>query len=56
MNAAALNVYEALRREGTQRNVIAIMQTRQELYDFLGYEAYEAKLDALFAQEDQEDT
>jgi methylisocitrate lyase len=55
MNAAALNVYRALRREGTQRNVVASMQTRQELYDFLGYEAYEAKLDALFAQEDGQD-
>jgi methylisocitrate lyase len=55
MSAAALNVYRALRGEGTQRNVVATMQTRQELYDFLGYEAYEAKLDALFAQEDGPD-
>ncbi len=41
MNKAALNVYETLRREGTQKNVVATMQTRDELYDYLGYHAYE---------------
>ena len=50
MNAAALKVYEAIRREGTQKNVLDIMQTRMELYDFLGYHEYERKLDQLFAQ------
>ncbi len=50
MNAAALRVYEAIRREGTQKNVLDIMQTRMELYDFLGYDEYERKLDQLFAQ------
>jgi methylisocitrate lyase len=49
MNKAALNVYEAIRRDGTQKNVVDTMQTRMELYDFLGYHAYEQKLDALFA-------
>lgn len=51
MNKAALNVYETLRREGTQKNVLDTMQTRAELYDFLGYHAYEQKLDELFAKE-----
>jgi methylisocitrate lyase len=49
MNKAALNVYTALRRDGTQKNVLDTMQTRMELYDHLGYHAYEQKLDALFA-------
>ena len=48
MNAAALNVYETLRREGTQRGVLATMQTRAELYKVLDYHAYERKLDQLF--------
>jgi methylisocitrate lyase len=50
MNAAALRVYEAIRVEGTQKNVIELMQTRAELYVFLGYHEYEQKLDKLFAQ------
>ena len=49
MNKAALNFYETLRKEGTQKNVVPTMQTRMELYDYLGYHAYEQKLDALFA-------
>src|ERR1700733_4814257 len=49
MNAAALKVYHAIRSEGTQKNVLGLMQTRAELYEFLGYEAYEQKLDQLFA-------
>jgi methylisocitrate lyase len=49
MNAAALKVYHAIRSEGTQKNVLDQMQTRAELYEFLGYEAYEQKLDQLFA-------
>lgn len=53
MNAAALRVYEGIRREGTQRDVLDTMQTRAELYDFLGYYAFEAKLDELFAKENQ---
>jgi len=48
MNAAALKVYHAIRTEGTQSNVLSLMQTRAELYEFLGYEAYEQKLDQLF--------
>ena len=50
MNKAALNVYEAIRRDGTQKNVVDTMQTRDELYDYLDYHAYEQKLDELFAQ------
>ncbi|PWV62358.1 methylisocitrate lyase [Plasticicumulans acidivorans] len=48
---AALNVYQQLRQEGTQKGVVDTMQTRAELYDYLGYHAYEQKLDALFAKE-----
>ena len=50
MNKAALNFYETLRREGTQRSLLPVMQTREELYEVLGYHAYEQKLDALFGQ------
>ncbi len=49
MNAAALNFYRTLKRDGTQKAAIETMQTRAELYEFLGYHAYEDKLDALFA-------
>ena len=48
MNKAALGFYEVVRREGTQKSVVPQMQTREELYDFLGYHAYEDKLDELF--------
>ncbi|AEU34694.1 methylisocitrate lyase [Granulicella mallensis] len=51
MNAAALNVYQHIRKDGTQKNVLDTMQTRAELYDFLGYHAYEQKLDELFSKE-----
>jgi methylisocitrate lyase len=51
MNAAALKVYHAIRDEGTQSSVLNLMQTRAELYEFLGYYAYEQKLDRLFAAE-----
>ena len=51
MSKAALGVYEAIQRDGTQKNVIDTMQTRMELYDHLGYHTFEQKLDALFAQE-----
>lgn len=51
MNQAALNVYESIRREGTQKNVLDQMQTRMELYEYLGYHEYEQKLDELFSQE-----
>lgn len=50
MNAAALNFYQVLRREGTQKNAVPTMQTRADLYDYLGYHEYENKLDALFSQ------
>jgi len=49
MNKAAEAVYEAIRRDGHQKNVIDTMQTREELYDRIGYHAYEQRLDALFA-------
>ena len=48
MNKAALNVYRGIREEGTQKNLIGQMQTREELYDFLDYHHYEQKLDQLF--------
>ena len=51
MNKAAENVYTALRRDGTQQNVIDTMQTRMELYDRINYHDFEQKLDALFAQQ-----
>ena len=54
-NAAALEVYRALRTEGSQQSVVGLMQTRAELYEFLGYHAYEQKLDALFAQSGTEE-
>jgi methylisocitrate lyase len=49
MNKAALDVYRTLRRDGTQKRAVDSMQTRSELYEFLGYHAYERSLDALFA-------
>ncbi len=49
MNAAALGVYEAIRRDGTQKNVVDRMQTRADLYKYLDYHSYEQKLDSLFA-------
>ncbi len=48
MSKAALAVYSAIRRDGTQKNVVNLMQTRDELYDTLGYLDYEKKLDELF--------
>ncbi len=50
MNAAALATYQAIRRDGTQKNVLDRMQTRADLYRYLDYHAYEAKLDELFAE------
>jgi methylisocitrate lyase len=49
MNAAALNTYQAIRRDGTQKNVLDTMQTRADLYKYLDYYSYEQKLDQLFA-------
>ncbi|MGM0883907.1 MAG: methylisocitrate lyase [Bacillota bacterium] len=51
MCAAALQVYQTIRLEGTQKNVVGLMQTREELYDFLHYHGYEQKLDQLFGAE-----
>ena len=53
MNAAALNVYQHIRSDGTQRNALPTMQTREELYDLLDYHAYERKLDELFAKDNK---
>lgn len=53
MNQAALKVYEAVRQDGTQANVVNLMQTRAELYEHLNYHSYEQKLDALFKGENQ---
>ncbi|MDH5246759.1 MAG: methylisocitrate lyase, partial [Betaproteobacteria bacterium] len=51
MSAAAVQVFETLRREGTQAAVVDSMQTRMQLYDVLGYQAYEDKLDELFREQ-----
>ncbi|SDD69619.1 methylisocitrate lyase [Aquimonas voraii] len=53
MNKAAENVYTAIRRDGTQKNVVDTMQTRMELYEAIGYHAFEQRLDALFAKAKQ---
>ena len=50
-NAAALKVYQALRKDGHQKNVVDLMQSRDDLYDYLGYHDYEQKLDALFRKD-----
>lgn len=54
MNKGAQTFYETVRREGTQKAVVPIMQTRAELYDFLDYHRYEQKLDELFAQNEEQ--
>ena len=51
MNKAALKAYKAVREKGTQKDLLADMQTRDELYDFLDYHAFEKKLDELFSKE-----
>lgn len=51
MSQAALAVYSAIRKDGTQKNVVNLMQTRAELYDVLGYHDYERKLDELFGKQ-----
>jgi methylisocitrate lyase len=50
MNQAALNVYGHIRKDGHQKNVVDTMQSRDDLYRYLGYHDYEQKLDALFAK------
>ena len=50
MNKAALHVYKSVRADGTQKNVVGSMQTRDELYDYLNYHSFEEKLDRLFAE------
>jgi methylisocitrate lyase len=54
MSRAAETVYGAIRRDGTQKTVVDMMQTRAELYDVLDYHAYEQKLDELFSKETKE--
>jgi methylisocitrate lyase len=51
MNKAAEHVYETIRRDGHQQAVVGTMQTREELYERIGYHAFEQKLDALFARD-----
>jgi len=53
MSAAALRVYRTIREEGSQRDVVSIMQSRDELYDFLGYRDFERKLDELIGTEEE---
>ena len=55
MSAAALNVYQTLRRDGTQKDVVHTMQTRAELYEFLDYHEYERKLDQLLNADREKD-
>jgi len=50
MNKAALRVFETVRRDGSQKALLADMQTREQLYGFLDYHSYEKKLDELFAR------
>ena len=52
-SAAALNVYQKVRAEGSQQSVVETMQTRMDLYDYLGYHEFEQKLDSLFASESE---
>lgn len=54
MNASAYQVFDTIRHQGTQKSVIGTMQTREQLYEFLNYHCYEAKLDQLFAKKTQE--
>jgi methylisocitrate lyase len=56
MNLAALRTYQAIRRDGTQKNMLDSMQTRADLYKYLDYHAYEDKLDRLFAAGKERDT
>jgi methylisocitrate lyase len=49
MAAAALKVYQAIYRDGSVKNVMDMMQTREELYDFLGYQEYEQKADRILS-------
>lgn len=56
MNRGAERVYQALLADGHQHNVLDIMQTRAELYDYLAYHDFESKLDQLFADQGSSDT
>lgn len=56
MSAAALDVYQTIREQGTQRNLLAQMQTRNDLYEILNYYAYEEKLDQLFSSSTPEES
>jgi methylisocitrate lyase len=55
MNAAALRVYQAIRKDGTQKSVVGIMQTRKELYNFLDYEKHEKMLDRSMNEEEDDE-
>lgn len=52
MSKAALSVYDAIRKQGTQKSVVGLMQTRAELYDYLDYHAFEKNLDRIFSKEE----
>ena len=54
MAAAAVKVYDSIRHEGSQQQVLDLMQTRAQLYEYLDYHSYERKLDQLFSQKDEE--
>jgi methylisocitrate lyase len=56
MNAAAQNVYRTIRRTGSQQDMVGAMQTRDELYRVLGYQAFEKKSDELFSKQSNPET
>jgi len=55
MSAAALSVYKTIIEDGTQKNALPIMQTREELYKYLDYHKYEHQIDELFSQGKEND-
>jgi len=54
MSKAAVGVYDTIRKEGTQKSLVSLMQTRDELYDYLDYHRYEQQLDRLFSLEEKQ--
>ena len=53
MSKAALAVYDTIRKEGTQKEVLSLMQSRAELYHYLDYHSFEEKLDNIFSREEK---
>jgi methylisocitrate lyase len=55
MSKSALTVYNTIRKEGTQKSVVDLMQTREELYNYLDYHSFERKLDEIFSREEKDE-